>query len=40
VNWILFDEQLQYVTGGFSRVHGQPGTLKEHVQELQKIVLN
>jgi hypothetical protein len=40
VNWILFDEQLQYVTGGFSKVHSQPGTLKEHVQELQNIVLN
>jgi RHS repeat-associated protein len=40
VNWILFDEQLQYVTGGFSRVHSQPSTLKEHVQELQNIVLN
>jgi RHS repeat-associated protein len=38
INWILFNDQLQYVDGGFSRA-GDPGSIKEHYDELQNILM-
>ena len=38
VNYVLLDEQFQYVSGGFSRV-GDINTIKEHFADLQNIAV-
>ncbi|GAA4930331.1 DUF6443 domain-containing protein [Mucilaginibacter defluvii] len=38
INWILFNDQLQYVDGGFSRV-GDQNDIKDHYSDLQNIAM-
>ena len=40
INWILFDEQFKFVTGGFSRVNTNANSLKDHINELRNIPIS
>lgn len=37
INWVLFDEQFNYVTGGFSRVNESANSLKDHHSDFNNI---
>lgn len=38
INWVLFDEQFNFVKGGFSRV-GSNSAIKDHFNELQNLAI-